>query len=160
MRAVVQRVTEANVEIKGEIVGQIQKGIMVLVAVNAEDSDKDFDYIAKKIIGLRIFEDKEGKMNLSVKDINGGVLIVPQFTLYGSAIKGMRPSFVNSGSVDTAKVKYEEFLERLKKEDVLFEKGEFQAEMKVGLVNDGPVTILLDSSKLFWEIISHIKNIQ
>lgn len=149
MRAVVQRVTNAHVEIEGEIVGKIEKGIMVLVAVNAEDTNKDFDYIAKKIAGLRIFEDAEEKMNLSVRDIEGEILIVPQFTLYGSAVKGMRPSFISSGSVDTAKGKYEEFLKRLEEEKVPFEKGEFQANMQVSLVNDGPVTILLDSSKLF-----------
>ena len=149
MRAVVQRVSKAHVEIEGKIVGKIEKGIMVLVAVNGEDTKKDFDYIAKKIAGLRIFEDKEVKMNLSVRDIQGEILIVPQFTLYGSAIKGMRPSFINSGSVEVARSKYQEFLNRLEEENVPFKTGEFQADMQVNLINDGPVTILLDSSKLF-----------
>ena len=149
MRAVVQRVTEASVTVEGKIVGKIESGLMVLVAVRSEDTMQDMDYIAKKIAGLRIFSDEEGKMNLSVKDIGGKLLIVPQFTLYGSAIKGMRPSFTASGSVEEARLKFEQFIERLKQEEVPVETGIFQADMKVALVNDGPVTILLDSSKLF-----------
>ncbi len=149
MRAVVQRVSEASVTVDGCVIGQIQKGLMVLVALRGEDTEKDFEYIAKKIAGLRIFSDEAGKMNLSVKDIGGKLLIVPQFTLYGSVIKGMRPSFVASGSVDEARKKFEVFIERLKQEEVPVETGEFQADMKVALVNDGPVTLLLDSSKLF-----------
>lgn len=149
MRAVVQRVTEASVTVEGKVVGAIEKGLMVLVAVNGEDTQQDMDYISKKIAGLRIFSDALGKMNLSVKDIQGKLLIVPQFTLYGSAIKGMRPSFTASGSVEEARHKFEIFIERLKEEGVPVETGIFQADMKVALVNDGPVTILLDSSKLF-----------
>lgn len=149
MRAVVQRVTEASVTVEGKVTGAIKEGLMVLVATNGEDTEKDYDYIAKKIAGLRIFSDEEGKMNLSVKDIGGKLLIVPQFTLFGSAIKGMRPSFTASGSVEEARSKFEAFLERLKKEEVPVETGVFQADMKVALVNDGPVTILLDSTKLF-----------
>lgn len=149
MRAVVQRVTEASVTVDEKIVGSIEKGLMVLVAVRGEDTVQDMDYIAKKLAGLRIFSDEFGKMNLSVKDVKGKLLIVPQFTLYGSAIKGMRPSFTASGSVEEARLKFEQFVERLKQEDVPVETGIFQADMKVALVNDGPVTILLDSSKLF-----------
>lgn len=149
MRAVVQRVTEASVTVDGQIVGAIENGLMVLVAVRDEDTQQDMDYIAKKIAGLRIFSDEAGKMNLSVKDIGGKLLIVPQFTLYGSAIKGMRPSFTASGSVEEARLKFENFVERLRKEEVPVETGVFQADMKVAIVNDGPVTILLDSSKLF-----------
>lgn len=149
MRAVVQRVSEASVTVAGQCVGQIDQGLMVLVAVRGEDTEKDFEYIAKKIAGLRIFSDASDKMNLSVKDIGGKLLIVPQFTLYGSAIKGMRPSFTASGSVEEAKAKFEAFIKRLKQEEVPVETGIFQADMKVSLVNDGPVTILLDSSKLF-----------
>lgn len=149
MRAVVQRVTEASVKVEGKIVGEIKEGLMVLVAISGEDTEKDYDYIARKIAGLRIFSDEQGKMNLSVKDIGGKLLIVPQFTLFGSAIKGMRPSFTASGSVEEARSKFEAFLERLKEEGVLVETGVFQADMKVSLVNDGPVTILLDSTKLF-----------
>lgn len=149
MRAVVQRVTEASVTVDGKITGAIKDGLMVLVATNGEDTEKDYDYIAKKIAGLRIFSDEQGKMNLSVKDIGGKLLIVPQFTLFGSAVKGMRPSFTASGSVEEARSKFEAFLKRLKKEEVPVETGVFQADMKVALVNDGPVTILLDSTKLF-----------
>ena len=149
MRAVVQRVSEASVKVDGKIVGEIQEGLMVLVATCLEDGEKDYDYIAKKIAGLRIFSDEEGKMNLSVKDIGGSLLIVPQFTLYGSAVKGMRPSFTASGPVEEARAKFECFMQRLKGENVAIETGVFQADMKVSLVNDGPVTILLDSSKLF-----------
>ena len=149
MRAVAQRVTEASVTVDGKITGAIKEGLMVLVATNGEDTEKDYDYIAKKIAGLRIFSDEQGKMNLSVKDIGGKLLVVPQFTLFGSAVKGMRPSFTASGSVEEARSKFEAFLERLKKEEVPVETGVFQADMKVALVNDGPVTILLDSTKLF-----------
>ena len=149
MRAVVQRVTEASVCVDGKIVGAIQEGLMVLVAVRAEDTQADLDYIAKKITGLRVFSDEAGKMNLSLKETGGHLLIVPQFTLYGSVIRGMRPSFEASGSVEVAKERYEQFLERLKYYEVPFETGIFQADMKVSLVNDGPVTIMLDSSKLF-----------
>lgn len=149
MRAVVQRVSEASVTVEGKVIGKIGKGLMVLVAVRSEDTENDFDYIAKKIAGLRVFSDELGKMNLSVKDIGGKLLIVPQFTLYGSVIKGMRPSFTASGSVEEARGKFVAFIERLKEEDVEIEMGEFQADMKVALVNDGPVTLLLDSSKLF-----------
>ncbi|MEE1073592.1 MAG: D-aminoacyl-tRNA deacylase [Cellulosilyticum sp.] len=149
MRAVVQRVTQASVTVEDQVVGEIAEGLMVLVAVRGEDTEQDMDYIAKKIAGLRVFSDEAGKMNLSVKDIGGKLLIVPQFTLYGSAIKGMRPSFTASGPVEEARLKFEQFIERLKQEAVPVETGIFQADMKVALVNDGPVTILLDSSKLF-----------
>lgn len=149
MRAVVQRVTKASVTVENQVVGAIENGLMVLVAVRGEDTEQDMDYIAKKIVGLRIFSDEAGKMNRSVKDIGGELLIVPQFTLYGSAVKGMRPSFTASGSVEEARLKFEVFIERLKQEEVPVETGIFQADMKVTLVNDGPVTILLDSSKLF-----------
>ena len=149
MRAVVQRVSEASVTVEGKVVGQIDRGLMVLVAVRGEDTEQDFEYMAKKIAGLRIFSDDEDKMNLSVKDIGGKLLIVPQFTLYGSAIKGMRPSFTASGSVEEARAKFQTFIKRLEQEEVPVETGIFQADMKVALVNDGPVTILLDSSKLF-----------
>lgn len=149
MRAVVQRVSEASVAIDGEVVSKIDRGCLVLVGIKADDTEQDIDYIIKKITGLRIFEDTEGKMNLSVQDIGGKLLIVPNFTLYGSAIKGMRPSFIASGNVVDANKKYDQFIDKLKMQDVPFETGQFQADMKVALINDGPVTILLDSSKLF-----------
>ncbi|MGL4736630.1 MAG: D-aminoacyl-tRNA deacylase [Cellulosilyticaceae bacterium] len=149
MRAVVQRVIDASVTIDNKCVSQIGKGALVLVGIKADDTDQDIEYIIKKISGLRIFEDLEGKMNLSIADIAGELLIVPNFTLYGNATKGMRPSFVASGSVDEAKNKYEKFIECLREKDISFKAGVFQADMKVALVNDGPITILLDSSKLF-----------
>lgn len=149
MRAVVQRVSSASVTINNQKVAEIDKGLLVLVGIKADDNDKDMDYIAKKIAGLRIFEDEVGKMNLSVRDVNGSLLIVPNFTLYGDATKGMRPSFILSGSVEEAKEKYDLFLKRLETYDIALKTGQFQADMKVSLTNDGPVTILLDSSKLF-----------
>lgn len=149
MRAVVQRVTKASVEVEGQMIGQIQKGLMVLIGIKGDDTEKDMDYIINKISGLRIFEDAEGKMNLSVQDIAGEILIVPNFTLYGSAVKGMRPSFIASGSVSEAQIKYEKFMEKLRQGNVPIQCGQFQADMKVELLNDGPVTILLDSDKLF-----------
>ncbi|MGL4344150.1 MAG: D-aminoacyl-tRNA deacylase [Cellulosilyticaceae bacterium] len=149
MRAVVQRVLEASVTIDSECISKIGRGALVLVGIKADDTDQDIEYIVKKISGLRIFEDEEGKMNLSVADIGGEILIVPNFTLYGNAVKGMRPSFIASGSVEEAKNKYEKFVARLKESGVPFKTGVFQADMKVALINDGPVTILLDSSKLF-----------
>ena len=149
MRAVVQRVLEASVSVDGEKIAEIKKGLLILVGIKAEDAEKDMDYIIGKITGLRIFSDDEDKMNLSVKDIEGELLIVPNFTLYGNAIKGMRPSFIASGSVKEAEMKYHIFIDKLSKAQVPFSTGQFQADMKVSLINDGPVTILLDSSKLF-----------
>ncbi len=149
MRAVVQRVTQASVTIDGKVVGAIDKGLMVLVGIKADDTVQDMDYIIKKIVGLRIFADAQDKMNLSVQDIGGACLIVPNFTLYGTATKGMRPSFIASGSVAEAHKKYDVFIERLGQLEVPFACGVFQADMQVALVNDGPVTILLDSDKNF-----------
>jgi D-tyrosyl-tRNA(Tyr) deacylase len=149
MRAVVQRVSSASVTINDQKVAEIDTGLLILLGIKADDNDKDMDYIAKKIAGLRIFEDEAGKMNLSVKDVNGSLLIVPNFTLYGDATKGMRPSFILSGSVEEAKEKYDLFLKKMETYDIALKTGQFQADMKVVLTNDGPVTILLDSSKLF-----------
>ena len=149
MRAVVQRVSKASVTVDNRVIGSIQQGLLVLVGIKADDTDKDMDYIINKIQGLRIFEDKEGKMNISVTDIKGSILMVPNFTLYGDARKGARPSFMASGSIEEAEKKYEIFIKKLEKADVPIEKGEFQADMQVELVNDGPVTILLDSDKEF-----------
>ena len=149
MRAVVQRVSEATVKVDDQVIGAIKKGLMVLVAVRGEDTEADLEYMVKKLVGLRIFSDEGGKMNLSVKDIGGKLLIVPQFTLYGSVVKGMRPSFIASGSVEEAEKKYNLFIEKLGNEEVPFEAGQFQADMKVSLVNEGPVTILIDSNKAF-----------
>lgn len=149
MRAVVQRVSEASVTIQDHKTAEIKTGLLVLVGIKEDDAEKDMTYIINKILGLRIFEDQAGKMNLSVKDIQGEILIVPNFTLYGNAIKGMRPSFIASGSVKEAEIKYHAFVQKLSEENVPFETGEFQADMKVSLINDGPITILLDSTKLF-----------
>lgn len=148
MRAVVQRVNHASVTIEGVQVGEIARGLLVLIGIKADDTDQDMDYIINKVLGLRIFEDEADKMNLSVRDIKGEVLIVPNFTLYGNATKGMRPSFVASGSPAEALVKYNRLIEKLGEQDVPFKTGQFQADMKVSLINDGPVTILLDSSKI------------
>ena len=149
MRAVVQRVSKATVTVDNTIIGKIEQGLMVLVGIKASDTEKDMEYIINKIQGLRIFEDEEGKMNISVKDIGGSILIVPNFTLYGDARKGARPSFMASGSIEEAEKKYGIFIQKLEGLDIPIETGEFQADMQVELVNDGPVTILLDSDKLF-----------
>ncbi|MEG0074506.1 MAG: D-aminoacyl-tRNA deacylase [Eubacterium sp.] len=150
MRAVIQRVKSSEVKIAGKVVGSIKKGLNLLLAIKEDDTDKDIDYIIKKTIHLRIFEDEEGKMNESLLDVEGELLVISQFTLYGDCRKGRRPSFSRSGAVDTAKEKYKKFLEKLKEEPVAkIETGEFQAEMEVTIVNDGPVTILLDSEKQF-----------
>lgn len=149
MRAIVQRVSEASVKVEGQCVGAIEKGLMVLVGIKADDTEQDMRYIINKISGLRIFVDEADKMNLSVGDIQGKILIVPNFTLYGSAVKGMRPSFVASGGVEEARKKYESFLTLLKEGPIPIESGIFQADMQVSLINDGPVTIMLDSSKMF-----------
>ncbi len=149
MRAVVQRVSKASVTVDNKVIGKIDCGLLVLVGIKADDTEKDMDYIINKLQGLRIFEDEEGKMNISVKDIKGSILIVPNFTLYGDARKGARPSFMASGSIEEAEKKYELFIKKIEKADVPVEMGEFQADMQVELVNDGPVTILLDSGKEF-----------
>ncbi|NLI89372.1 MAG: D-tyrosyl-tRNA(Tyr) deacylase [Epulopiscium sp.] len=149
MRAVVQRVSEASVTVDNEVIGQIGQGLLVLVGIKASDSEKDMDYIINKLQGLRIFEDNDGKMNISVKDVEGSILIVPNFTLYGDARKGARPSFIAAGGIEEAHQKYDIFVEKLQSIDIPVEFGEFQADMQVNLINDGPVTILLDSDKMF-----------
>lgn len=149
MRAVVQRVNNASVEVDGEITGQIGKGLLVLLAIGHDDSNKDQEYMADKLLNLRIFPDEDEKMNRSVLDEFGGVLVVSQFTLYGDCRKGRRPSYTDAASPDIAKKGYEYFVLLLKSKGVKVATGEFQAHMHLSLVNDGPVTILLDSKKLF-----------
>ena len=149
MRAVVQRVTRAQVSVDEQIVGRIERGLLVLLGVSREDSEKDADYLAEKIIGLRIFEDKGGKMNLEVASVAGAVLVVSQFTLYGDARRGKRPSFDAAAPPERARELYEYFVERIRASGLKCETGRFQEMMQVELVNDGPVTILLDSAKIF-----------
>ena len=149
MRAVVQRVTRASVSIEGEVVGEIQHGLVVLLGIARDDTTDDADYLAPKIVALRIFDDAEGKMNLSVKDIAGGLLIVSQFTLYGDVRRGLRPSWSDAAAPEVAEPLYEYFVESSRKLLEKVETGSFRKMMQVELVNDGPVTILLDSGKNF-----------
>ncbi len=149
MRAVVQRVTDAKVTVENTVTGAIEKGLMVLLGIEDGDCEKDADYIADKIAGLRIFDDEKGVMNLSVIDIGGEILSVSQFTLLADARKGKRPSYIKAARPEEAKRLYEYFNKRLKEKGLKVETGIFQAEMLVEIHNDGPVTILLDSKKLF-----------
>lgn len=149
MRAVVQRVDKAKVTVDGKIVGEISRGLMVLVGVVEGDTEKDVQYLTDKVTGLRIFEDEAEKMNLSVKDIGGEILSVSQFTLYGDCRKGKRPSFDKAAKPETAIVLYEKFNELCRQQNIKVETGVFGAHMLVELANNGPVTILLDSSKMF-----------
>ncbi len=148
MRAVVQRAKKGSVEIEEKEIGKIEKGLVILLGVGQNDTEKDAEYLAEKIVNLRIFEDKEGKMNLSVKDINGQILVISQFTLYGDCKKGRRPSFISAALPDKAVKLYDYFVKSIKNYGLKIETGEFQAMMLVKIYNDGPVTILLDSEKL------------
>ena len=148
MRALIQRVTEASVTIEGAISGQIGPGILVLLGITHDDTDKDIDWLIRKIIQLRIFTDEQDKMNLSVQDVGGDLLVISQFTLFADSKKGNRPSYVRSAPPDVAIPLYEEFLNRLRAQfSGKVETGEFGADMKVRLLNDGPVTIMLDSKE-------------
>jgi len=149
MRAVVQRVKKSNVTVDDKITGKIGQGLMVLIGVEDGDSEKDADYIADKVCGLRIFEDEQGKMNLSVEDICGEVLAVSQFTLLADARKGRRPSFTKAAAPDEANALYRKVIDKIESRNINVEEGVFQAEMMVEIHNDGPVTILLDSNKMF-----------
>ena len=147
MRAVLQRVTEASVTIDGQKVGEIGKGIMVLFGMLGTDTDKTIDYMLDKVINLRIFEDENGKMNLSLKDVGGEILIISQFTLFASTKKGNRPSFTEAGAPDFSKDMYLKFIAACRDCGIHTEEGEFGAHMMVSLVNDGPVTITIDSKQ-------------
>jgi D-tyrosyl-tRNA(Tyr) deacylase len=149
MRAVVQRVSRAQVTVGGIISGKIGPGLLVLLGVSRSDSEDEAQYLADKIAGLRIFQDEDGKMNLSVAEMGGDVLVVSQFTLYGDVRRGKRPSFDAAAPPEQARQLYEYFVERVRAAGLPCQTGRFQEMMKVELVNDGPVTILLDSSKAF-----------
>lgn len=144
MKLVVQRVKNAKVDVEGKTVGAIEKGFLVLLGVTHSDTKENADYLVKKLCNLRVFEDENEKMNLSLKDVNGNLLIVSQFTLYADCTGGNRPSFVNAAKPDIANELYEYFCDRCKENGIEVQKGIFGADMKVSLLNDGPVTIILE----------------
>ena len=144
MKLVIQRVKRASVEVDKKIVGKIGQGFLVLLGVGPEDDKEKANFLIQKLIKLRIFEDEKGKMNLSIKDVNGELLIVSQFTLYADCSQGNRPSFINAAKPDKANELYEYFIKKCEKENISVEQGVFGADMKVELLNDGPVTILLE----------------
>jgi len=149
MRAVVQRVKHSQVTVEEKVVGKIQSGLMVLLGVEDGDAHKDVQYMIDKVTNLRIFEDEEGKMNCSIKDVGGDILAVSQFTLLGDCRKGRRPSFINAARPEAANNLYESFVEGVRTQGLTVETGVFQADMLVDIANDGPVTLLLDSKKQF-----------
>lgn len=149
MRAVVQRVASARVDVNNHTVGEIGTGLLALVGVADADSQRDADWMAERIAGLRIFDDADGKMNHSVKEVGGAVLAVSQFTLLGDCRKGRRPSYVKAAVPEQAEPLYQRLLEQLRSKDLVVATGAFRTQMRVSLVNDGPVTLLLDSTKLF-----------
>ena len=148
MKFVIQRVNHASVKVDGKVVGKIDKGYMVLIGISENDTKEIADKMIKKMIGLRIFEDENGKTNISLKDVSGELLLISQFTLYADCKKGNRPSFINAGKPDMANEMYEYIIEQCKKEISVVEKGIFGADMKVSLENDGPFTIVLDSKEI------------
>lgn len=147
MRAVVQRVSRAKVTVDGEVTGEIDRGLLVLLGVSSADAESDADYLVDKIVSLRVFDDADGKMNLSLLDVKGEMLVVSQFTLYGDTRRGRRPSFITAAPPEKANDLYEYFVAELRERVEKVETGRFQAMMDVELVNDGPVTIILDSEK-------------
>ena len=149
MRAIIQRVKSASVTVEGTVVSEIQVGLLVFLGVAQEDTSADVDYMASKIANLRIFEDDEGRMNLSVLDVGGEALVVSQFTLYGDCRKGRRPSFIHAARPEKADPLYQAFMDEISRLGVPVKAGIFQAMMDVELINDGPVTMMLDSNKLF-----------
>lgn len=148
MKFVIQRVKQASVKVEGSVIGEIEKGYLVLIGVSDKDTEVVADKMIKKMIGLRIFEDAEGKTNLSLADVGGSLLLVSQFTLYANCKKGNRPSFIEAGAPDKANQLYEYIIEESKKSVSVVQTGRFGAEMEVSLINDGPFTILLDSEML------------
>jgi D-tyrosyl-tRNA(Tyr) deacylase len=149
MRAVVQRVTRASVTIDGTVTGEIGKGLVVLLGIARDDLPADAVYMAEKLVALRIFDDEQGKMNRSVKDVDGGILVISQFTLYGDVRRGLRPSWIDAATPEIAEPLYEYFVTEIRERLKNISTGNFRNMMQVELVNDGPVTILLDSRKLF-----------
>jgi len=149
MRAVVQRVADARVSVNGRVCGRIEEGLLVYLGVSAEDEEQDLRYTADKVVNLRIFPDSNGKMNLSVRDSSGEVLVVSQFTLYGDARQGRRPSYIAAAEPEKARLFYEKFVEQIRNHGLVVETGQFAARMDVCYTNVGPVTILLDSTKVF-----------
>ncbi len=149
MRAVVQRISRAKVTVENEIVGQVGKGFLVLLGVSQDDTQDDVIFMAQKIAGLRVFRDTEGKMNLSLQDVGGQMLVVSQFTLYGDCRKGRRPSFVQAAPPEKADELYQSFVAEVRGQGIHVETGQFQADMDVELVNEGPVTLLIESNKEF-----------
>lgn len=145
MKAVVQRVSEAQVTVNGEVIGKIDKGLMILLGVTHRDTEKDIETIVNKLVNLRIFEDEEQKMNLSLLDVGGSILSVSQFTLYGDIRKGRRPSFINAAEPSYAEELYHNFNEQIRAQGINVETGSFGAMMEVSLVNDGPVTIIIET---------------
>lgn len=148
MKFVIQRVTHASVTVDRDVLGKIEKGFMVLIGIEDSDTQAVADKMISKMLGLRIFEDEEGKMNLALKDVGGGLLLISQFTLYADCKKGNRPSFVKAGKTDMAEPMYEYIIEKCREQIKNTQKGQFGADMKVELLNDGPVTIVLDSHEL------------
>lgn len=148
MKFVIQRVNHASVKVDGNVVGKIDKGYMVLIGISENDTKEIADKMIKKMIGLRTFEDENGKTNISLKDVSGELLLISQFTLYADCKKGNRPSFINAGKPDMANEMYEYIISKCKEEIEVVEQGEFGADMKVSLLNDGPFTIVLDSSEI------------
>lgn len=148
MRFVIQRVTQSSVSVDGNVIGKIGKGLLVLIGVAGEDTEETADKLVRKLTGLRIFEDENGKTNLSLADVGGELLLISQFTLYANCKKGNRPSFTDAGSPEKAKALYEYIIAKCRENVPVVETGSFGAEMKVSLVNDGPFTILLDSEKI------------
>ncbi|MDI6861698.1 MAG: D-aminoacyl-tRNA deacylase [Caldisericia bacterium] len=145
MRCVVQRVNEAKVKVNGEIISHIEKGFLVLLGIEIGDNDEDINYLVRKISNLRIFDDENGKLNLSIKDVNGEIMIISQFTLYGNLKGGFRPDFTRAEKGEKAFELYNKFIEKLKKEGFVVKEGVFGAYMQIELINDGPVTLIIDS---------------
>ena len=149
MKFVIQRVTEASVTTEGELIGKIEKGFLVLIGIADSDTTETANKLIRKMTGLRIFEDENGKTNLSLSDVNGSLLLISQFTLYANCKKGNRPSFIEAGRPDMANSLYEYIIEKCREAVPIVQTGSFGAEMKVSLVNDGPFTIILDSAQTF-----------